>query len=216
MNNILSVLKAMLFPERCPYCNCVIEAGKPACNVCIKLMPQTFLENHAIGGYPCYSPFFYNSIFATAVKRFKFSNYPQSAKKLAIPLAQSVLTLSDVKFDYVTCVPMHPKRERARGYNQSELLATEASKLMGVPYSDLLKKIKNNDEQHKCKTSAQRRDNVKGVYKAINNEKIKGKRILIIDDIFTTGYTLGECCRVLERGGSGAVRCATVCAKNNV
>lgn len=216
MNNILKTLKALFFPERCPYCNRVVEKGKPACDTCIKKIPQKYFTNYAKGGYPCYSPFSYNSIFADAVKKFKFRNYPQNSEKLAVYLAKSITALNDkTKFDYITCVPMHPKKEHKRGYNQSKLLAKDTAKILGITYADLLQKVKNNQEQHKCESRKERSENVKGVYKAVNISKIKGKNILIIDDIITTGYTLGECCMIIEQSGGHIIRCATLCATNN-
>jgi predicted amidophosphoribosyltransferase len=111
---------------------------------------------------------------------------------------------------------MHPKKQKKRGFNQSELLAKDIAKELNLPCKKLLVKTKNNDEQHNCASLAQRRENVKGVYKAVKDETIKGKTILIIDDILTTGYTLGECAKTLEKYTHSKILCATVCAKNNI
>ena len=217
MNNLFTTLVRMFYPQRCPYCNCVIEHSMLQCEVCAKQMPKRYFQNFAKGGYPCYSPFFYQGIFATAVKRFKFHDYRQNAPQLAVPLAASIVDMKgNVIFDLVTYVPMHPSRERRRGYNQSKLLAREVSKLIGVECADLLKKVKNNREQHKCKSPAERKENVKGVFAAVDKKLVKGKNILVIDDILTTGYTLGECCRVLSKAGGNVIQCATLCARNDM
>lgn len=214
---LLATLVRIMYPQRCPYCNCVVEHNMIQCETCAKQIPKCYFQNFAKGGYPCYSPFFYNGIFATAVKRFKFKGYRQNSAQLAVPLAASIMEQKgDVKFDLVTYVPMHPSRERKRGYNQSKLLARDVSKLIGVECADLLKKVKNNREQHKCKTSVERRDNVKGVFALADNQSVKGKNILVIDDILTTGYTLGECCRILSKAGGKIIQCATLCARNNL
>ena len=217
MNKILRLIRSSFFPERCPYCGKTIECGKTACDICSRKLPEIYSKNFVKGGYPCCSPFFYKGIFKNAIKLFKFDGFEQNSEKLAIALARTInKEYADIKFDVVTCVPMHPKKERIRGYNQSKLLAKDVSKLISVKYEDLLLKKKNNIEQHKCLTAAERRENVKNVYKAIDNDKIKGKTILIIDDVLTTGYTLGECCKVLSENTNAKIYCATLCAKNNL
>lgn len=217
MNKALRLIRAAFFPERCPYCGCTIECDKIACDDCEKQFPEAYCKNFAKGGYPCCSPFFYKGIFKNGVRRFKFSNMPQSSEKLAVIMVDCIKRFYDVNaIDAVTYVPMYPKRERERGYNQSKLLAKDISKLLKIPFRNYIDKIKDNEPQHNCLTQAKRRDNVKGAYKAVNKENIKGKTILIIDDILTTGYTLGECCKVLEKETEAKLICAALCAKNDI
>ena len=217
MNKILRLLRSSFFPDRCPYCNKTVESGKIACDICKMKFPETYSTNFAKGGYPCCSPFFYKGIFKKAVKRFKFNDLEQNSESLAKVLSDTIKKeYGNIEFDVITCVPMHPKEEKKRGYNQSKLLAKDVSKQLSVPYEDLLEKTKENLEQHKCATTVQRRENVKGVYKAIDNERINGKTILIIDDILTTGYTLGECCKVLAEKTGAKIYCATLCARNSL
>lgn len=213
MNKILRNIVSAFFPERCPYCGDVINAGKPACPECVEQFPETIREGHAIGGYPYTAPFAYNGIFAEAVKRFKFNGHKEYAEKLAWQITNAVKeSFSDAKFDCITCVPMHKNQLKNRGYNQSELLAKNIAKQLNIPYETLLVKHKENQPQHSL-TSSQKRDNVKGVYKALNTDKIKGNNILVIDDILTTGHTLGECCRILSKAGGEKIYCAALCAK---
>ncbi len=141
----------------------------------------------------------------------KFNEYPQYADKLAI-LMNRIIGFDPKEYDVITFVPMHPMRQVTRGYNQSELLARQLSKELNIPCEALLIKIKNNLAQHEL-SAKERKKNVKGVYQAINQEKIKRKNILIIDDVITTGHTLGECCRMLEKAKAGKITCASVTAK---
>lgn len=99
---------------------------------------------------------------------------------------------------------------RKRGYNQSELIAAEASKRLELPCNALLKKIKDNPAQSSVNDRKKRTDNVSGVYKVINEELVKGKYILLVDDVVTTGSTLSECARMLCRAGAKEVYCATI------
>lgn len=213
MKNLLGLLRASVFPELCPYCNRTIMYGFTECDECRDKLPPLHIQKYANGGYPCASRFYYEEQFAEAVKRFKFRGYKQYAASLATQLFKAVEHyFGDEDIDVVTFVPMHKKRKRLRGYNQAELLARELAKLMILPCEPLLYTAKNNPVQHKCDTPAKRRDNVKGVYKPTDKERIKGRRILVVDDIFTSGYTLGECCKVLEKAGARKLFCATVCA----
>lgn len=217
MSKAIKLIRSFFFPERCPYCLSRVERGKIACEKCESRFPETYSLNYAKGGYPCCSPFFYQGIFADAVKNFKFKGYVQSSEKLAPVLCDCIKRTFDIdNIDIITFVPMHKKKQKIRGYNQSQVLAEDISKILGIPCKTLLIKAKENKEQHKCLSSAQRRDNVKGVYKVVEDETIKGKNILVIDDILTTGYTMGECCKTIEKFTRSKIFCATVCAKNDI
>lgn len=105
----------------------------------------------------------------------------------------------------VISVPLHPTREKKRGYNQSDLLAKHVSRLLRIPYSEkVLERIINTTPQFQLPKD-KRRENIKNAFFVHRPEKIKGKTIFIIDDITTTGSTLGECARVLKRGGAKIV-----------
>ena len=201
-----------LFPVRCPYCDKVIESEQYACDDCRKNFPEVSLTTYIEGGYSCVAPFLYKDCYAEAVKRFKFQSRAQYAKALAFAIVTAMGDSgTDLSFDYVTCVPMHKEQKLKRGYNQSELLAKECADLMRIKYIDALEKFKKNQVQHSL-SGAERRKNVKGVYRALNAEKIKDKRILLVDDIVTTGSTLAECTKILSKADCGEICCAAVCS----
>lgn len=105
------------------------------------------------------------------------------------------------KYDIILIVPISNKRKKERGYNQSELLAKEIAKIISVKIEkNKILKIKNTLPQSTL-NKIQREENVKGVYKAIQIEKIRNKKILIFDDIYTTGNTVNECAKVLVEKG---------------
>lgn len=212
IKNLNKNIKDILFPARCPYCSKVITKTEYACPACKRQFPAPSIIRYAVGGYKCVSPFPYDGIFRKAVCRFKFGGGAGYSKQLSFTIADSVLEKFDPNcFDIITCVPMHKKRLKQRGYNQAELLAKECSQILKIPYSDLLEKYKENLEQHSIKAS-QRADNVRGVYKAVDKSAVKDKNILIIDDIITTGNTLGECAKMLMESGCKSVTCAVLCA----
>ena len=212
IDKLKNSVKDILFPVRCPYCETVIHKTEYACEDCKKKFPSPAIIKYAVGGYKCTSPFPYDGIFKKAVKRFKFGNKGGYAKQLAFPIVQSILeSYPSADFDLITCVPMHKKRLAQRGYNQAELLAKECAKIMNIPYCDTLEKYKENREQHSIKAS-ERAKNVKGVYRIIDKELVRDKNILIIDDIITTGNTLGECAKILMKQGCKSVDCAVLCS----
>lgn len=202
----------IFFPTVCPYCERVIYPDEYACEQCRKKLPDKSLTKYARGGYLCSAPLPYDEPYSTAVKTFKFRNMGSYAPQLSFLVVQSILEIHrQIDFDLITCVPMHVKDKKKRGYNQAELLAKECAKIMNIPYADLLEKHKQNKAQHTLKSS-EREKNVRGVFRAASKNEIEGKSILIIDDIITTGNTLGECCRILIKARAKRVCCAALCS----
>ena len=212
IKNFKTAVTDSIFPVRCPYCGKVIEHKDYACADCKKQFPERAIIRYAIGGCVCASALPYDGIFANGVKRFKFNNNAAYAKQLAIVLVMAILEIfQGEKFDLITCVPMHKDGLKERGYNQAELLARECAEIMQIPYVDTLEKFRKNRTQHSIKAS-ERADNVRGVFRIIDKSIVKNKNILIIDDIITTGHTLGECTRILAKSGCSFVSCATLCS----
>jgi ComF family protein len=110
-----------------------------------------------------------------------------------------------VPFDVIVPVPLHPKRLRERGYNQSLLLANELGKLTGFPVNDssLVRKI-YNVPQAKTGSVEERRQNVIGIFSCVNEDLLE-KKVLLVDDVTTSGATLNACASVLKAGGAMSV-----------
>ena len=109
-------------------------------------------------------------------------------------------------YDYITAVPIHKKKLKVRGYNQAELLAEYISEQINIPYCTILKRTVNTKPQNAL-SKKERVTNIKNAFSLIDNIDIKNKSILIVDDIFTTGTTINECCKVLKKAGAlSAVR----------
>ena len=115
-------------------------------------------------------------------------------------------------FDVLTWVPVSRLRKLRRGYDQGELLAKAVGKELGLAPVPTLKKIRNNRPQSRLKDPAARRANVLGAYRILENADVKGKCVLLLDDILTTGATAGECARMLRMAGAKEVHCAAVAA----
>lgn len=109
--------------------------------------------------------------------------------------------------DLMVYVPMHPARKQKRGYNQAELLARELSRQLGIPCSDCLQKVKKTQYQHNLRGEA-RRTAQKNSYAC---QPLHGEKVLLVDDVCTTGETMRECARVLRKAGASMVIGAAIC-----
>lgn len=112
--------------------------------------------------------------------------------------------------DALVPVPLHPKRARQRGFNQAGVLSQELGKLrrIDVLKGSLIKK--KNVMPQTFLAGAERRANVAGAFRVVRSEKVVGKRLLLVDDVFTTGATLTECCEVLINAGAKEVKALTI------
>lgn len=112
--------------------------------------------------------------------------------------------------DYITPVPLYPRRERERGYNQAALLGEQLAVHVGIPFRNrVLRRTRSTDTQTRL-TAAQRVHNVKGVFSVPRPRRVRGARIVLVDDVMTTGATVNECARALMAAGAAAVMVLTV------
>lgn len=201
---------SVLFPNRCPYCKQLIKPFSHSCENCKKEIPVHGYFQGVSDGFKCCSPLIYRGRFKRAVLAFKFKNKIQYSPHFAKLIHKQIKeSYEDYIFDCITYVPMYYKDEKERGYNQSQLLAKDLSELMGIPCIKTIEKTKQTDRQHNL-LAAERRKNLKGAFKPVDKSFIKGKHILLIDDIVTTGTTLNECSKALEKGKPAQICCATI------
>lgn len=150
------------------------------------------------------SPFAFQGVLRQAVHRFKYGGF----KALALPLARLLaedLGSKPLPVEVVVPVPLHPRRLRERGYNQSGLLARELCRLTGLPVEeDTLFRHRDSRAQVRAHDSEERRSNVLGAFEC-RNGKLAERRILLIDDVCTTGATLNSCAIALKRTGVKSV-----------
>lgn len=203
----------LLFPPRCAICG---EHGVHGiCAECEKKLPwcdTPFHERAGIG--KCLAPLRYEGAVREGLLRYKFRGGRGSAEGFGKLLTQCVAEHFGGQFELVTYVPVSKERKSERGYDQAYLLAREMCRAWDTEIVTLLKKTRDNPAQSTRRDAAERRANVLGVYEAVNAEKINGARILLLDDILTTGATLCECVRVLKDAGAQSVLCATLAASD--
>lgn len=143
--------------------------------------------------------------------KYKYKRKMHLSKPLGELMAQYIRSSFDIsRVDYIVPVPLHEKRLHERGYNQAELLSHEISRHFGVPtLSGLLHRTRETKPQFDLPRN-DRFKNVKGAFALHGAHHIKGKRILILDDIYTTGSTISECTRVLKEGEAAQVHVLTL------
>ncbi|MGM9537408.1 MAG: ComF family protein [Candidatus Onthomonas sp.] len=209
-------LLELLYPPRCAFCTQVLEPGSPSsgiCPDCASTLPRTGPSTVAQDGdcfSKCLSPLFYQSAAAQSIRRYKFSGKACYHHAYG-PLLRSCLShnLSQPP-DLITWAPLNRWRKYRRGYDQALLLAREAGALWAQDPVPLLEKIRNTRPQSSL-SAAKRRQNVRGVYRLIRGcPSLEGKRILLVDDVITTGSTLSACAAVLTAAGAEEVICLTL------
>ena len=204
----------LLFPPKCPFCGKVTE-GREICPACRKSLPWTE-EREAVrrlhGGTDCASALWYEDAVRKALLRYKFQGAMAASAALGGLVAECAAERFSGGFDTVTWVPVSSKRRRKRGYDQSRLLAEAACRLWDVRAEELLCKPVDNSPQSEIKDPAARRANVLGVYELAPGAAVEGRKILLVDDILTTGATMEECVRVLADAGAASVVCVTLAA----
>ena len=176
----------------CPFCGRrVREEG-----VCLECKKQPLTVEKARS---CY---LHEDGAATLVLRFK-----RGEKYLVYTLAEELTPLLEREFadcDALTFIPMTKRAERARGYNQSRLLAEELSRRTGKPLLNVAEKRKETRAQ-KTLGRAAREENLKGAFHLVHRKEVRGRRILIVDDTMTTGATAGELATLFYRAGADRV-----------
>jgi ComF family protein len=150
---------------------------------------------------------YYEGSLRKLIHVFKYERVYTLAKPLGALLASAFPR--HLAFDSIVPVPMHWLRRWQRGFNQSELLAKELSRHTGLPVSNLLRRRRSNRVQAGL-TAAERRRNVTAAFQADHIDRIRNRRLLIVDDVFTTGATAGACAAVLKRAGASQVTIATL------
>ena len=207
-------LMELLFPPKCVLCGTLLKAGETdLCRTCRTEAPEypnrkiklQFLDSFAAVWY-------YEGNVRRSLLRFKFQNARSYASCYGRMLAMKLLREYPEGFDVLTWVPVSRLRRLRRGYDQVELLAKAVGAELGMTPVPMLKKIRNNRPQSRLDSVSARRANVLGAYKLLDGAQAKGKRVLLLDDILTTGATAGECARMLLSAGAKEVHCAAVAA----
>ena len=202
------------FPAKCPFCGQWLKKGDLLCPDCQGELP--WLSGKAAWTAVeltrgCVSPLRYQGKVRDGIHDYKFHGKEARGKTLGVLIAQCVRDQGlDLETDLVTWAPLSKKRRRERGYDQARLLAESVGEELCLPVAETLTKVRDIPAQSGLEEEAARRANVLGAYEAYRPEGFAGKRLLLIDDVVTTGATLTECAKVLKLAGAAEVVCGTI------
>ena len=208
------LLEYLIFPRRCELCGDVVEINKSKCDECEKISRADYVSFSNSNSYDCLvAPFYFSSNIRYGIHRFKYRGFVELAPSFANEMHRLIeKEYYNIPFDMVSFVPLSKKKRRKRGYNQAELLAKEIADKMDLQCVNLLVKIRNTKSQQGS-SAKERRINLKGAFD-IADIDVKGKTVLLVDDVRTTGATLNECSKVLKKNGAEKV-CTVVIAVTN-
>ena len=208
LNQMSKSLLDFFFPRHCPFCGRV--TGKTLlCEKCEKTLPRcTELRTGTFG--ECAAPLYYEDAVRDAILAYKFRGRVEYLNCFGALMAETAASAFADRFDAVTWVPVSGKRLKKRGFDQSRMLCASLCVDWHIQPMETLRKVRDNPPQSGLEDAAARRANVLGVYEPVDPAAFRGKRLLLIDDILTTGATLTECVRVLKDAGAADVVCLTL------
>ncbi len=205
---LLRFLLDLLYPPKCPFCGRVLERGEEGwCASCQEELPWVEPGDTRAVDFcdACLSPLWYRGGAREGMHRYKFGGGRGHAELFGLLMAQCLQDRWEESADLITWTPLHPKRRRERGYDQAELLARRVGELTGLTVESTLEKVRATAVQSEISEEEARKANVKDAYRALPGLDLAGKRIILIDDVVTTGATLSECAAALRQAGAASV-----------
>lgn len=198
------------FPQlkRCPFCrDHLLETASPICQKCLKKIDfLPFLSNWEIGSLGIYS-----GVLKEAIHRLKYQYQEELAQPLGEMLAQHLQArLGEERVEGLVPLPLHENRLRKRGFNQAQLLSEIVGQRLGIiVLKNTLVRIKDTPSQVGL-SKEERLKNLEDAFYVPNTGKIKGKNLILLDDVLTTGVTTLEAQKALLAGGAAKVKILTL------
>jgi competence protein ComFC len=224
---------SLLYPATCTICGKNLRAGKYLCDVCetkaLRIvapfcercsepfegsMSSAFIcancAHRAIYFDAAVAAYRSRGIVREIIHEFKYARQTHLRYLIAqwLRAALDDERLREISFDLIVPVPLHPARQRERGFNQASLLAESLCAETAVPSRPVLERIRYTTTQTALDRS-ERMENLHNAFRLRKKADVRGLRVLLIDDVLTTGSTLSECARVLKRAGASSVHAAT-------
>ena len=202
----LKWLLELIYPKRAVCMGCGSAAGHERgwlCQECRESLAKHWLgvfQDTALDG--CAAAYRYHGPAGSIVRNMKYRGVAALAEPMAEHMVRAYYFLLPTGDDLVIAVPMHPKRKRLRGFNHAELLARAVAGQLSLPFADALTRTKNTVQQARLEDEDRRR-NLKDSFAA--GEEVRGRRVLLVDDVYTTGATAQECARALRAAGAVSV-----------
>ena len=202
----------LLFPPKCAFCGRILSPEEDGvCTRCMETLPWNGMPLRKLDFVTgAAAPLFYEGQVRQAMLRYKFNGAPARGTVFGRLIAEDLRKRNALDFEVVTWAPLSSRRLRRRGYDQAGLLARSAAEALGMEARPLLKKIRHNRTQSGISSAEERRANVSGCYAVEDPASTAGRRILLIDDIITSGATVSECARMLMLSGAESVLAASL------
>ena len=212
---LLKKVRHIFFPETCLFCGKPVYCGNLFCKECAAEDHQPRIPDLCANcgqdydacccGLPTISVYYYEEGARQAVHRMKFDGERLCAEQLAALMAARYRKSGWEPPELIVPVPLHPLDRYLRGFSQTDWLCRALSAELSIPWEKkALRKIRRTRKQHAL-SQKERRSNLAGAFCARSTSLIKGKRVLLVDDVFTTGTTLKEAALALKQAGAGAV-----------
>ena len=212
-------LLQLLFPPRCAFCGDLLEQEEAERGICGRCVQQIGLARRNTKTIDLVDRVVwaldYEDLVREALHDYKFNGHRDTAAPFANLMCGVVLNWEDPFFDLVSYVPTNRSNVRKRGFHHTGLLAREVGKRLELPVVPLLCKCRKTKAMFDL-TPAERRANILGAI-ALDcpPERIAGKRLLLVEDIVTTGATVSECARVLKEAGAAEVSVVALAGAKN-
>lgn len=204
---MIKKLLDLLFPPKCVFCHKLLkENEKEVCFACEIALPEHDIVRNIQFTKGCVAPLYYDGMIRSSVLRFKFNGCAFYASTYGRMIARK---LQDCPAEVVTWVPVNKYRRFLRGYDQGELLAREVAAQINLPCEKMLFKDRR-PKQSRMKDAAMRRANVSGAFHLCDGASVQKRRILLIDDVCTTGATMSEAALTLKVAGAEAIYSAVL------
>lgn len=204
----------LVFPPKCPFCQKILDDPRapvcPACQPDLPWLEEKAGERKVDFADGCFSPLAYRDAVPEAVRRYKFSRVRALGKPFAALMARCLGERLPQGADLICWAPLAKKRLRERGFDQAELMAREVGRLLSIPAGPALQKVRNTSPQSELEEESARRANARGAYSALPGVELTGRRVVLVDDVVTSGATLSECAALLRQAGAAEVWCLTL------
>ncbi len=212
---IVYKLLNFIYPPKCILCQKVLKKEETSlCHSCRRNAPVFILPKKHISFVAGWNAlWYYKDDVRESLLRYKFHKHRSYASHYGQLLAMKYRSDPIGACDVLTYVPTGSRRKWFRGYDQVALLAKAMAPDMDIPMQKLLRKVRHTPPQSLLTSYAHRKANVLGAYAVIDPAQVAGKRILLLDDIITTGATASECAKTLLTAGAKEVYCLAVAAK---
>ena len=227
---LLKSLINLFFPRVCAACgNILLDSEDTVCTICRYLLPKTQYELNPDNplAQMFYGQMPFNAVMAEfffsktgkvqhLIHGLKYHHCRENGIFLGQEIGKSLLKAADYQnIDYIIPIPLHPKKEKIRGYNQSHVIAEGISEMTDIPIAEdtLVRSVFTSTQTRK--TREERWENVKDIFELKNAERIANKHVLLVDDVLTTGATIMSAGKALMQAEGIKISVATVACAGN-